>query len=136
MSLVPTWVHVGNDKYAKNLVIYFKEGFICFDDDDPPEIVIRIGHAERLTHAIKVMENILTRLHIPWKPYKRASGVQACGGEGYSRCFKSLEDDFEDAYCMLFCLIGPVPEGLDIKHGGIERRNEIGGDHCLEGVPE
>ena len=41
MSLVPTWVHVGNDMYAKNPIILFDEGFICFDDDEPPEIVVQ-----------------------------------------------------------------------------------------------
>ena len=133
MSLVPTWVHIGNDKYAKDPIIYFEEGFICFDDDAPPEIVIRIEHVKPYVIAVKVMEGILTRLHIPWEPFVIAI---ARGGEGYSRCFKSLEDDFEDAYCMFFCLTGPLPEGLNIKHSGTEHANEIKGDCTLEGCPE
>lgn len=42
MSLVPTWVRIKN-KWYENLVIYDKDKtfFICFDDEDPPEIVVK-----------------------------------------------------------------------------------------------
>lgn len=40
MSLVPIRVHIGEGMVLEDPLILFPEGFICFDDDDPPEIVI------------------------------------------------------------------------------------------------
>lgn len=43
MSLVSTFVVMANGGYYQNPVIYDETGdwFICFDDDEPPEFVIR-----------------------------------------------------------------------------------------------
>lgn len=40
MSLVPTYVRASNGKFYKNPVLSGDGWFICFDDDDPEEIVI------------------------------------------------------------------------------------------------
>lgn len=43
MSLVSTYVVMADGKYYQNPVIYDETGdwFICFDDEEPPEFVIR-----------------------------------------------------------------------------------------------
>lgn len=41
MSLVPTWVYAEDGNWYKDPVITGPGWFICFDDDDPPEMVIR-----------------------------------------------------------------------------------------------
>jgi len=40
MSLVPTYVRARDGYWYEDPVIEFPEGFICFDDDDPPELVL------------------------------------------------------------------------------------------------
>ena len=42
MSLVSTYVQSQDDKWYKNPVIYRNDWFICWDDDDPIELVIRM----------------------------------------------------------------------------------------------
>ena len=41
MSKVGTYVEGSNGRYYSCPVIYTDEWYVCFDDDDPPEIVIR-----------------------------------------------------------------------------------------------
>lgn len=47
MSLVSTYVRADDGKYYKNPIIRGEIGgkkwFICFDDDDPPELVVEVG---------------------------------------------------------------------------------------------
>ena len=54
MSLVSTYVKLADDKWYKNPVIYGYSWYICFDDDDPPELVMtapkQISKVER--HAM------------------------------------------------------------------------------------
>ena len=40
MSMVPTWVRARDGALYKNPMLEFKGGFICFDDSEPPEIVL------------------------------------------------------------------------------------------------
>ena len=40
MSLVPTWVRADDERWYKNPILSNKcDWFICFDDEDPPELV-------------------------------------------------------------------------------------------------
>lgn len=40
MSLVPTYVKATDDYFYKNPILQGNGWFICFDDDEPPELVI------------------------------------------------------------------------------------------------
>lgn len=42
MSLVPTWVRMNDGKFYQNPVIAGAGWYICFDDDDPPELVVSV----------------------------------------------------------------------------------------------
>jgi len=44
MSLVATYVQATDGKFYKGAVIFEEGWFVCFDDDDPPELVVFEGH--------------------------------------------------------------------------------------------
>lgn len=41
MSMVPTYVRASDGRFYKNPVLTSEDGFICFDDNDPPELVMK-----------------------------------------------------------------------------------------------
>lgn len=62
MSLVPIRVNIGDGMVLEDPLILFPEGFICFDDDDPPELVI---WTDEKGHAVIQPGVLLARLGWP-----------------------------------------------------------------------
>jgi len=93
MSLVSTWVEATDGKMYKNPEFEGDDFFICFDDDDPPEIVIR-----------------KTSNRTPWQIFDSlgifADKVQDRGFSGrcFGRRFKVVA-----AQSYFFQLLKPIP---------------------------
>jgi hypothetical protein len=67
MSLGPIFIHCKDNRLYRGLTYWAEDGqwFICFDDDDPPEIVIacdRLGRRPTLSDV----EQILVEVKIPF----------------------------------------------------------------------
>lgn len=94
MSLVSTWVRTADGKWYQNPAFYSDSGnwFLCFDDDDPPELVIhqpkQLSKVERVEVAVallnrwKIKAKILShtpcgqRIFPPnWTPFKPAISI-------------------------------------------------------------
>lgn len=123
MSLVPTYVAATDGLFYKNPVI---EGiyedllyFICFDDTDPPELVIeaKISYNEQLTELAKA---ILSHERIPF-------GLQMSRDGKSHRMFRGK---FRPAYAIFFELIGPIPPPK-----GMIGVDQPVGECCIEGMP-
>jgi hypothetical protein len=122
VSLVSTYVYIGDGEFLANPTIRFPEGFICFDDDDPPEIVLR-----KATTTCADGKKILVRLGIP---HEDLEPQRSQGERMFGRDVKS----FAPARTYFFTLTGPLPRGLDVEHDGVVKHGALPGDCCIEGL--
>lgn len=109
MSLVSTCVQADDKKIYKNPILSGEDFFICFDDDDPPELVIKtLNRSDTELHqrAIDILKNINLNTTISSKPQK--SG----------RLFES-NLTFIDAYSIFITINSPIPSNSITKHDGI-----------------
>ena len=108
MSLVSTYVYATDGKFYKDPTIRGEGWLICFDDDDPPELVV-----ERELYR-KSGKEVFTKILQEQKlNFKMIRGSITKGG---SRCFSdSFEaDSFRPACSAFFALKGPIqpPPGM------------------------
>lgn len=110
MSIVSTYVYIGGGKFLENPVIQFDEGFICFDDEEPPEIVIKKSHAPTRVAAKFLAKVLLIRARIPY------SGLRVPSVGGF-RCFcKGIGmEPLLAAWSLFFRLSGPVPSKTPVR---------------------
>lgn len=101
MSLVPSYVLATDGLYYKNPIIKGDGYFICFDDDDPPEIVME---KRIVDHPIAKAKNILNEIGLLYYIHK---GM----GQKSHRLFDGV---FKPAHAVFFTLVGPIPppEGM------------------------
>jgi|SRR5665213_299803 len=94
MSLVSTWVEATDGRYYQNPVLEGPGWFICFDDDDPPELVVT-------KRNLRTFQQILQDAKIPWK----SIGL-GCGSGTGNLIFNGK---FKEAKATFFELAGPIP---------------------------
>lgn len=119
MSLVSTYVRAKDGLFYRNPEFGGDGWFICFDDDDPVEIVIKwkneAGYGKKQSKAQAI--EILAELGI-----KHTSLTESGGG---MRIFKRSK--FEDAYAWFFEIENRIDPKFIKKHDGtIKSINEIG----------
>lgn len=74
MSLVPTWVLAVDGQFYENPIFKGNGWFLCFDDDDPPELVIRMEEGASIDNgllrmlAIDILNDLELGYHILAKP--------------------------------------------------------------------
>lgn len=99
MSLVPTWVEAVDGNFYKDPTLRGTGWFVCFDDDDPPELVIRVEYAKKRFSILKD------------KGIKYANlAFQGSSGRLFGGRFKTANSYF-------FKLRGPIP--IPDKHDGV-----------------
>lgn len=92
MSLVSTWVEATDGMFYQNPVICGDGWYVCFDDDDPPELVVKKS-------VKRTPLEILRDAGIPWKSVRPR-------GFGGKRMFNGK---FKEAKACFFELSGPIP---------------------------
>jgi hypothetical protein len=109
MSLVPVYVRGSDGLYYKNPVIHGDGWFICFDDADPPEIVIRRKLIKRSGMKSKdYAEQLLQSLNVPFEIRRKGEyAMRVFGGKLYH------------AQSYFFDLTGPFPSA-SIQSAGKE----------------
>lgn len=96
MSLVSTYVRATDGQFYKNPVIEGDNWFICFDDREPPEMVVKEGaYPPELAY------------------FQPTSSLVPCG----QRVFEQ-EWDFAPARHQWGKLVGPIPVPDDDNHDG------------------
>jgi hypothetical protein len=111
MSLVSTWVQATDGRMYKDPTIRGtfegRDYFICFDDDDPPELVLATG--ERPTHTGKHLERakqILSSLGLQYSGIKRQRiSIRMFSGKGSDHGTK----EWQEATSFFFQLESPIP---------------------------
>lgn len=123
MSLVSTYVYATDGKFYKNPVIKGEGWFICFDDDDPPELVVELSLYKK--DGKEIFTKILQEQQLDFKI------IQNTVNFGGSRYFSDTTKDkyMKPACRMFFMLKGPIspPPGMT----GIDLPP---GDCCIEGI--
>jgi hypothetical protein len=110
MSIVSTYVYLGSAKFLENPIIQFDEGFICFDDEEPPEIVLKKTHARNRDEARLLARACLLKLRIPYACLRviTNSGLRCfCPGIGM--------EPLRPAWSMFFRLTGPVSSKTPVR---------------------
>jgi len=109
MSLGPTYVRADDDEFYKDPTISGHDFFICFDEDDPPELVIMKNDRDSDSLA-KRAEEIIKNLGLNAKTTNKVEMyIQRCFGKGYN---------FKDAYSVFIEIDSPIPFGIITEHEG------------------
>ncbi len=109
MSLVETYVHAVDGHFYSDPILSGDDWFICFDDDEPPEIVV----AERNRHKAETRAvAVLLELKI---------GDAAEFDHRSTRCFPR-PPKHRDSCCFFFKLTGPIPVPPGAKPVTSEKR--------------
>jgi hypothetical protein len=116
MSFGPVFVKCDNGKYAQDPVLQTDNYFVCFDDKDPPELVVKESFLQqrlnvtRLTRKLtgqitEEMKKILQEAQIP------TGTIADSMRSGYRVFDPDLEgrDKMAPAYQCYFQLTGPLP---------------------------
>ena len=99
MSLVATWVQATDGKFYENPILFGEGWYVCFDDDDPPEIVI----SEKLFKSKDAFQ-ILEEAGVPHRNVR--------DGHRENRMFPNkvnLKWKWKEAWSYFFVLDGPIP---------------------------
>ena len=109
MSLTYTWVLADNGWWYREptLADVTNRWFICFDDDDPPEFIVKqpdLPKGSRKQQAMEYVQVLLESLHIP------GASVQGWNEGGGRRCFPG--NQFYPAIAVWLRLTEPIPSAL------------------------
>ena len=121
MSLGPTFVMFSDRAWYRNPVLGEEDWFLCFDEDDPPEIVVKQSACDKGLDA----KEIIKRMGVD--AYTQHTKPVPCG----ERCFShdhSL-NNFAPAYSWFIYLNSPPPIKYLISHDGLSEK-----EPKLEGV--
>lgn len=115
MSQVSTWVQGTDAQYYKNPVIEKEGFFICFDDEEDPEIVVAVkpidareGPIFARAQQYRLAADHLKSLNIPYKIAKYGLTCERLFGEF----------TFRPAFSVYFHLKGPLPVEIITEHEG------------------
>lgn len=118
MSRVSTWVQGTDEHYYKNPVIEKEGFFICFDDEEDPEIVVQIPVNDtnptvfERSERYRLAADYLKSLNIPYRISKY--------GQTCTRLFG--EFSLRPAFSVYFHLKGPLPVEIITEHEGRAQR--------------
>lgn len=102
MSLIPTYVYAEDGLFYKNPVIQGDNFFICFDDRDPPEIVIKYKPYST-NSLILVARSLLIQAGI------KAQLINPLTPKTSQRVFDHKRMRFTEAFSFFFKLTAPIP---------------------------
>ena len=116
MSLVPTYVQCADGKWYKDpLMGNIDTYFLCFDDDEPPEIVI---DEECFNNGIRP-ENVIKALHLDALQIGKLRRSERCFGK--SLIERSNKIEMKPAVsCFIRIYRAPDPKTV-IRHDGVSQ---------------
>ena len=109
MSLGPTFVKATDNLFYKNPIIEGKDFFICFDEDDDPELVIR--------NCLK--ESVLSIANQIFKDLNLSGKVLAHTFSKNKNSLRIFNEKFCPAFNVFLNINKPIPKEIISKHDGI-----------------
>lgn len=113
MSLTHTCVQASDNKIYINPYISGEDFFICFDDDDPPELVIKVNNksdTELNQRAINIINDLNLIATITSKPQKSGRIFNQNINQNFN---------FITAYSVFLSIKAPIPISIITSHNGI-----------------
>lgn len=127
MSLVPTWVRAVDGLYYKDPLLVGENWFLCFDDDDPPELVIKTSLATDVLVFNIVAKEILDKLGFGYRVLsKRANHSMRDFGD-YRK--PDGQFDFQEAGSIFLEITSPIP--VPQQHDGVGTREDALKTDCV-----
>lgn len=112
MSLGPTYVYADDDNFYKDASIVGTDFFICFDEDEPPELVMKKKGRERDT-LIRKAKEILEELKIT-----ATIKEEAIAGYESHRYFGNVSN-VHRAFSLFLNITEPIPRASITEHEGL-----------------
>jgi len=113
MSLVSTYVRATDNKWYRDPVLSGEDWFVCFDDDDPVELVIEVRNRTRKQLQKRVQE-VLEELKLE---YSLESKLELGAQRDFSRTEKKFR--FKPAAAVFFEISkGRIPVEKITNHDG------------------
>jgi hypothetical protein len=112
MSLVPTFVKASDGMFYKEPILSGKDFFLCFDDDDDPELVIKVTESGLHWKMWReIAEEIIRKLGLDatLNTQEPASVSERCFGRGWK---------FSPAVAWFLTINKPIPVDKITKHEG------------------
>ncbi len=126
MSIGPTLVRADDDNFYINAEIEGEDFFLCFDEDDPAELVIKKNERPK-DDLLKRVDEVIAELNI------KATILKENTKEGIEshRCF-GPEDKMYPAFAVFLDITKPLPHTIITKHDGIYKGKGSGTFECFE----
>ena len=122
MSLVSTWVRMKDGKWYQNPTMYDDNWYICFDDDDPPELVMTIGNKPN-TQARRDAMALLNGIGIKFELYP-GNGMRS------QRLFPPKYKIFKHAISFFFKMKS-APDLANLKFKADSVKEELPETECV-----
>lgn len=116
MSLVSTYVKADNGKFYENPVLSGEGWFICFDDEDPAELVIQKSGSLGKKLLVK---DVLSLIGMKTK------GLRKYDSYAQRNFGKGTKLDFKPAIAYFFEPVNPINHKFITEHDGVVAENKI-----------
>jgi hypothetical protein len=126
MSRGYTFVKADDNNFYRGALIERDDFFLCFDEDDPPELVIRINDRSE-EELYKRAEEIIKELGIEASIEK----VKLYPGFESHRVF-GKKNKMAPAYAVFLKITKPIPLSIITKHDGVYDGKGEGTFECFE----
>lgn len=130
VSKVATYVQFQDERFYRNPVIYgiheLRRWYLCFDDEDPPEVVIERLKGDDPAISRQFVNEAMTHVGIDFKIIRC---LQGASGSGYARCFPPDWKSTAKARNFEVAINGPLPVlSVGLKHSGFVSDVVTGGE--------
>lgn len=113
MSLMPTYVLADDNKMYKDPVLFGEDWFLCFDDDEDPEIVISVDNKKSKIEMFDYANNVLTEAGFIFRLKYDSNNPRKC-----SRCFPP-SNKHKKAASFAVDIKQPIPAKCKMRHGKV-----------------
>jgi len=127
MSIGPTFVRADEGNFYKEVSIKGDDFFICFDENDPPELVI-MKKGRTAKELEKRAEQIIRELKIQ----ATIKNENTTTGFDSERCFNDDPLAFKPARAYFLDITKPIPLAIITKHSGVFEGKGEGTFECFE----
>lgn len=132
MSLVPVYVRARDAAFYRNPIVDFPEGFVCFDDVEPPELVLWIDELQQIDGQMIALPVVFAILS------KRLGSVHGVKRVGPGRLAQRVQPGtepplFRPAVAFHLELARRIPQPR--LHEGSERRTSRVGNCFVLDLP-
>lgn len=116
MSLVSHYCLADDEKWYREPVVGVAgRWYICFDDDDPPELVVRRMRIDKVVQLISEPDALITQFNLPFE----LRGKNSASG----RCFPRTDGKFHpnkmfESVSWWLHQTGPIPSKLIVVNDG------------------